>query len=90
MVAASPYSRARSRKPGGGPGSSIQVRYRPTAAMALMYRDNGRWMNRIHTSFSTSSRRESSTRYGPDPPVLLVQDGVVDPSRARGLQQRDG
>jgi hypothetical protein len=35
MVAASRYSAARARKPGGGAGSSMRVTYNPAPAMAL-------------------------------------------------------
>jgi hypothetical protein len=42
MVAASRYSSARDRKPGGGAGSSILVTNSPAAAMAFTYRDSGR------------------------------------------------
>ena len=40
------------------------------------------------TPGATSSMRRVVRQVGPDPPVLLVQDVVVDPAAARGLQQR--
>ena len=65
MVAASAYSWARARKPGGGAGSSMRTTGMPLAASALTYRDSGRWMKGMKTPFSTSSIDSSSTRYGP-------------------------
>ena len=62
MLAASAYSSARARKPGGGAGSSMCPSTRPLAAMALTYRDRGRWMKGMNTPCSTSSTVSSSTR----------------------------
>ena len=44
MLAASPYSGASARKPGGGGGSSMCSTRSPQSAITLMYRLSGRCM----------------------------------------------
>ena len=81
MLAACSYSWALARKPGGGAGSTISVRVRPTAAMAFTYRLSGRWTKRMCTPGGHLLDGLGLVQVGADPPVLLgrFDDLVVDP-----------
>ena len=88
IAAASRYSHAAARKPGGGGGSSMSSISRPTSPITCTYRLNGRCMKGKSIPGATCSRVSSSWMYGPDPPVLLPEDLVVDPATPRRLEQR--
>jgi len=69
-------------------GSSMCSTSSPHSAIVFTYRCSGRCMNGSRTPGADLFHRMVVRQIGPDTPVLLLEDVVVDPATVRPVEQR--